>query len=103
MAAGAKFDALELFYSATSGAIDIFSHPLITQMALYMNRVHIAGEYYLNQGEASPIIHLDVDKMYRFGSRLSNQDLISLAVASMPAAYHPNTLPAILKLTISTV
>jgi hypothetical protein len=64
-------------------------------MALYMNRVHIAGEYYLNQGDASPIIHLDVDKTYRFGRRLKNQDLISLAVASMPAAYHPNTLPAI--------
>jgi hypothetical protein len=95
VAAGAMFDALELFYSATSGAIDIFSHPLITQMALYMNRVHIAGEYYLNQGDASPIIHLDVDKMYRFGRRLKNQDLISLAVASMPAAYRPNTLPAI--------
>ncbi len=33
--------------------------------------------------------------MYRFGRRLKNQDLVSLAVASMPAAYHPNTLPAI--------
>ena len=95
VAAGAMFDALELLYSATSGAIDIFGHPLITQMGLYMNRVHIAGEYYLNQGDASPIIQLDVDKMYRFGRRLKNQDMISLAVASMPAHYHPDTLPAI--------
>jgi Heparinase II/III-like protein len=95
VAAGAMFDALELLYSATSGAMNIFSQPLITQMAIYMNRVHIAGEYYLNQGDASPIIHLDVDKVYRFGRRLRNQDLISLAVASMPAAYHPDTLPAI--------
>jgi Heparinase II/III-like protein len=95
VAAGAMFDSLELFYSATSGAVDIFSHPLITQMALYMNRVHISGEYYLNQGDASPIIQLDVDKMYRFGRRLKNQDLISLAVSSMPPQYHPNTLPAI--------
>ena len=70
VAAGAMFDALELLYSATSGAMNIFSQPLITQMALYMNRVHIAGEYYLNQGDASPIIHLDVDKVYRFGRRL---------------------------------
>jgi Heparinase II/III-like protein len=95
VAAGAMFDALELLDSASSGAVDIFGHPLISQMALYMNRVHIAGEYYLNQGDASPIIQLDVDKMYRFGRRLKNQDLISLAVSSMPAQYHPNTLPAI--------
>jgi hypothetical protein len=60
-----------------------------------MNRVHIAGDYYLNQGDASPIIHLDVDKMYRFGRRLKNQDLIALAVSSIPAQYHPDTLPAI--------
>jgi hypothetical protein len=95
VAAGAMFDALELLHSATSGAIDIYGQPLITQMALYMNRVHIAVDYYLNQGDASPIIHLDVDKMYRFGRRLKNQDLISLAVSSMPAQYHPDTLPAI--------
>ena len=95
VAAGAMFDALELLYSATAGAVDIFGQPLIAQMALYMNRVHIAGDYYLNQGDASPIIHLDVDKMYRFGRRLKNQDLISLAVASIPAQYHPDTLPAI--------
>jgi len=64
-------------------------------MALYMNRVHINGDYYLNQGDASPIIHLDVDKMYRFGRRLKNQDLIALAVSSMPAHYQPETLVAI--------
>ena len=91
VAAGAMFDSLELLYSATSGAVDIFGQPLITQMALYMNRVHIDGDYYLNQGDASPIIHLDVDKMYRFGRRLKNQDLISLAVSSIPAKYHPDT------------
>jgi hypothetical protein len=95
VAAGAMFDALELFSSATSGAVDIFGHPLIAQMALYMNRVHIAGEYYLNQGDASPIIQLDVDKMYRFGRRLMNDDLISLAVSSIPAQYCPDNLPAI--------
>jgi Heparinase II/III-like protein len=95
VAAGAMFDALELLHSSTAGAIDIYGQPLITQMALYMNRVHVAGNYYLNQGDASPIIHLDVDKMYRFGRRLKNQDLISLAVSSVPDQYVPNTLPAI--------
>jgi hypothetical protein len=95
VAAGAMFDSLELLYSATAGAVDIYGQPLIAQMALYMNRVHINGDYYLNQGDASPIIHLDVDKMYRFGRRLKNQDLIALAVSSIPAHYQPETLVAI--------
>jgi Heparinase II/III-like protein len=95
VAAGAMFDSLELLYSATSGALDIYGNPLIAQMALYMNRVHINGDYYLNQGDASPIIHLDVDKMYRFGRRLKNQDLIALAVSSIPKNYQPETLVAI--------
>ena len=95
VAAGAMFDALELLYSATSGAVDIFAQPLIAQMALYMNRVHIAGEYYLNQGDASPMIQPDVDKLFRFGRRIKNQDLIALAVSSIPARYFPDTLPAI--------
>ncbi len=95
VAVGAMFDALELYDSATSGAVDIFSHPLIAHMALYMNRVHIAGDYYLNQGDASPVISLDVDKMYRMGRRLGNQDLIALAVSSTPTRYLPDTLPAL--------
>ena len=92
---GAMFDALELLHSSTSGAVDIYSNPLITQMGLYMNRVHVANSYYLNPGDASPIIHLDVDKMYRFGKTLKNLDMISLAISSMPATYLPSTLPAI--------
>ncbi len=95
IAVGAMFDALELYDSATSGAVNIFGHPLITQMAMYMNRVHVAGKYYLNPGDASPIIQLDVDKMYRIGRRLKNQDLIALAVSSVPAGYVPDGLSAI--------
>ena len=95
VAAGAMFDGLELLHSATNGAIDIYSDPLIPSMAQYMNRVHVAGSYYLNPGDASPIIKLDVDKMFRFGTRLKNPDLIDLAVSSIPADYMPATLPTI--------
>ena len=95
VAAGAMFDTLELLHSATKGAIDIYSNPLIPAMALYMNRVHVAGSYYLNPGDASPIIKLDVDKMFRFGTRLQNPEIIALAVSSIPEKYLPATLVAI--------
>jgi hypothetical protein len=95
VAAGALFDALELLSSATGGAVDIFAQPLIAQMGLYMNRVHIAANSYLNPGDASPTIQVDVDKIFRYGRRLKNQDLLSLAVSSIPPHYMPNTLPAI--------
>jgi hypothetical protein len=60
-----------------------------------MNRVHIAGYYYLNQGDASPIIHFDVDKMYRYGRRLKNREILDLAVSNLTDAYLPATVPAI--------
>jgi hypothetical protein len=74
LAAGAMFDALELLHSSTAGAVDIwlaaiYGQPLFmasrylwpaayNQMALYMNSVHVSGNYYLNQGDASPIIRI---------------------------------------------
>lgn len=95
VAAGAMFDGLELLHSATAGKVNIYNHPLIREMALYMNRVHIAGPYYLNQGDASPIIHFDVDKMYRYGRRLKNADILHLAVSNLTPEYIPATVPAI--------
>jgi hypothetical protein len=94
-AAGDMFDGLELLHSATNGAVNLYEDPLITQMGLYMNRVHIAGNYYINPGDAGPIVHLDVDRIYRFGKRVQNADLITLALSGRSEKYRPHTLPAI--------
>ena len=95
VASGAMFDALELLNSSTSGAIDIYGNPLLTNMAMYLNRTHIAADYYINQGDAPPIVHIDVDKLFRFGKRLNNPDVIALATSDLRPDYIPSTLPAI--------
>jgi hypothetical protein len=95
VASGAMFDALELLNSSTSGAINIYGNPLLTNMAMYLNRTHIAADYYINQGDAPPIVHIDVDKLFRFGKRLNNPDVIALATSNLRPDYIPSTLPAI--------
>lgn len=95
VAAGAMMDGLELLRSATNGTIDIYANPLLLEMALYMPRTQIAGDFYINQGDASSIIHLDADKMYRFGKRLKNRELMSLAVSAIPLNYKPVTVPGL--------
>jgi hypothetical protein len=95
VAAGAMMDGLELLRSATNGAIDIYANPLLVEMAGYMPRTQIAGDFYINQGDASSIIHLDADKMYRFGKRLKNRQLMELAGSAIPPNYRPATVPAL--------
>jgi hypothetical protein len=95
VASGAMFDGLELLHSATSGAIDIFSNPLLNNMAMYLNRTHIAGDYYINQGDAPPIVQIDVDKVFRAGKRLNNTEIVALATSNLRPDYVPSTVPAI--------
>jgi hypothetical protein len=95
VASGAMFDGLELLHSATSGAIDIYGNPLIGNMAMYLNRTRIAGDYYINQGDAPPTVQIDVDKVFRFGKRLNNADVVALATSNLRSNYVPTTVPAI--------
>lgn len=95
VATGAMFEALELLRSATNGVVDIYDHPLMLQMALYMPRTQIAGDFYINQGDASSIVHPDADRLFRMGKRLRNADIVSYAVATIPPGYVPNTLSSL--------
>jgi hypothetical protein len=95
VATGALFEGLELLRSATRDTIDIYSNPLLLQMALYMPRTQIGGEFYINQGDASSILRPDADKLFRMGKRLHSEDIINFAVATIPPKYLPATLPSL--------
>lgn len=95
VATGALFESLELLRSATHDTIDLYSNPLLLQMALYMPRTQIAGEFYINQGDASSIIRPDADKLFRMGKRLHSEDIVNFAVATIPPHYIPSTLPSL--------
>ena len=95
VATGALFEGLELLRSATGGVIDIYANPLLLEMAMYMPRTQIAGEFYINQGDASSILRPDADKLFRMGGRLHSEDIVHFAVATIPPNYLPNTLPSL--------
>jgi hypothetical protein len=95
VAAGAMFDALELLSSATSGWVDLWSNPLIKRMGDYIVEAHIAGDYFLNVGDAHPIIKIDVDQVFRYGKRVGSTAMVALSQSFLRDDYVPHTLPAI--------
>ena len=95
VATGALFESLELLRSATRETIDLYANPLLLQMALYMPRTQIAGEFYINQGDASSILRPDADKLFRMGKRLRSQDIVNFAIATIAPDYLPATLPSL--------
>jgi Heparinase II/III-like protein len=95
VATGALFEGLELLRSATHDTIDLYKNPMLLQMALYMPRTQIGGEFYINQGDASSILRPDADKLFRMGKRLHSEDIVNFGVATIPPNYLPTTLPSL--------
>jgi hypothetical protein len=75
-AAGASvFDCLEILYSGTKGAVNIFSEPLIKNMAGYIPKVHIGDRYFVNFADADPTLTPDGALLYRMGITLADSSL----------------------------
>jgi hypothetical protein len=74
-AAACLFESLELLNSATRGAIDIYSNPLLKEIAAYIYRVHIADGYFVNFADAPGSIHPAANLAYEFGLRVDDHHL----------------------------
>lgn len=74
--AGASlFDCLDLLHSASAGAIDVFTLPLVREMGAYIYRAHIAGPWYLNFADASAHASPDAVLVWRYGQRVRDPRL----------------------------
>jgi hypothetical protein len=72
-AAGASsFDCLDLLARATGGKVNIYGEPLVRNMAAYIYKAHIAGDYYINFADASPRTRPDGRMIYRFGQAIDD-------------------------------
>lgn len=80
-AAGASLlDLLETFHDATDGKFDVFSEPLIKNMADYIRHVHIAGGYCVNFADApSRIANFPAALLIRVGTMTNNPALTDFA------------------------
>lgn len=95
VASGAMLEGLELLGSATNGRVNIWSEPLLRRMGEYIVKARIAGDLFLNSGDAHTRQQIDRDKLFRYGSHVKSTLLIALATGDFPANYVPHTVPAI--------
>jgi hypothetical protein len=74
--AGASlFDNLELLDSASKGAINFYSKPLIREIGKYIYRAHVAGSWFVNFADAGAKLHPDGDLIYRYGKAIGDPDM----------------------------
>ncbi len=78
-AGGSVLDNLDCLFSATSGALDVFGNPLIGEMGRFIDRVHIAADWYVDIGDCPARTGIDRDVVYRFGGRIHDAGLQALA------------------------
>ncbi|HTJ14696.1 MAG TPA: TIM barrel protein [Dinghuibacter sp.] len=73
--AGRLFDALTLLSNATHGEVSVYDAPVIRRVGEYIEKVHIAGDYFVNIADASPTISADGLLIYRVGRDLKDDNL----------------------------
>ncbi len=77
--AGASlFDNLELLHSASSGAIDFYSVPLVREIGRYICRAHIHDTWFVNFADASPKVTPNGNLVFRYGRRIGDADMQAL-------------------------
>ncbi len=94
-AAGTMMDGLEMLGSATNGRVNIWHEPLLRRMGEYIVEVRIAGDRYVNIGDAHSRQIVDRDKLFRYGKHVNSTLMVALATADLPENYLPRTVPAI--------
>ena len=65
---GCVLDVLDLLRNATNGRVNIFHDALVRNMAAYIYRVHIGGNYFVNIGDAHPEMVPEPGMIRRFGA-----------------------------------
>jgi len=64
---GSYFDCCRTLSSAVNGAADVMTHPFVQRMGQYIADVHIAGNAYLNYGDAHMEDASPPELVYRYG------------------------------------
>jgi len=77
--AGASlYDCLELLHSASRGAIDFYSEPLIRNIGRYVVHAHIHNDWYTNFADASAKVRPSGFLVWHYGRRVGDADMQAL-------------------------
>ncbi len=77
-AGGSLFDCLELLLSATNGNLNFYDVPLVREIGRYIYRVHIHDRYFINFADASAVLKIAGDLLFRYGRRIEDEKLSGL-------------------------
>jgi len=94
-AGGSLFDCLELLYSASDGAINIYNAPLTQEIGKYIYRAYISDPYFLNFADAPAKMHINPALVFRYGKAISDRTMMQFAAfEARRYNYGSATLPA---------
>ena len=94
--AGASlFEALELLHAATGGRLDVYREPVVGAMGRYIARAYIAGEYYVNIGDAPAKVQPEPELVFRYGRAVGDASLAGFGafLAARRGPYGPDDVP----------
>lgn len=81
--AGASvYECLDVLDTASNGTIAIWDEPLIQEMARYVLRAHIGGDWYVNFADGTAKTIPDPNIVYHFGERIGDEQLMQHGIAS---------------------
>ncbi len=74
--AGASlFEALEWLDLASDGKLAVWGLPLIREIGLYLPRMHVSGDWYVNYADGVARVDVDADLAWRYGLRTGDAAL----------------------------
>ena len=78
-AAGYALKFLDLLDKVTGGKVNIFNNPLLLNMAQYIYKVHIGGNYFVNFADSSPKVVPSPGLLFKFGKRIGDTGMMKFA------------------------
>lgn len=74
--AGASlFEALEWLHLASDGKLAVWDVPLVREIGLYLPRMHVSGDWYVNYADGAARVGVDADLAWRYGRRTGDPAL----------------------------
>lgn len=78
-ASGYALKFLDLLAKVTGNKVNIFSSPLLRNMAQYIYRVHIGGNYFVNFADSAPIVSPSPGILYQYGKLIGDPAMMKFA------------------------
>lgn len=81
LAGGKLLELLEILNRATGNSLaEIYNEPLIGNMAEYISKVHLSGNYFMSPADAKPQCHPRPALIYHFGENINSENLKQFAL-----------------------